>query len=437
MSGSGDIGASVLIVEDEIIVQRHLRRLVERLGHRVVGTAADGAAALEIARRERPDLVLMDIRLRGAMDGVEVAQALRLESEIAVVFLTAFADAATLERTGEVEAAGYVVKPFEESDVQAALSTALAKEQAAQRLAEHGRDLTSILDQLEVGAAMVDADGRLSFLSRPAARWLGCEPGAARGLAWTEVLGLGGAERRAQRLELERLAAAPAGERRRFPLTLPGERSRRRYVEIDVRDDPRGADKRVFFLYDVTDARQLRHLLEEEVRSHGMVGRSPVMTEVFRHVDQVASAAAPVFIEGETGTGKELVARAIHRASPRSAGPFVAVNCAGLTESLLASQLFGQRRGSFTGAVADHRGFFESAHGGTLFLDEIGDISMSVQTSLLRVLEDGRVTPLGAAVSKQVDVRIVTATHRDLQREVDAGRFRADLVYRIRVARAR
>jgi DNA-binding NtrC family response regulator len=159
------------------------------------------------------------------------------------------------------------------------------------------------------------------------------------------------------------------------------------------------------------------------------------MQQVYQQIRQVAAVDATVLIEGETGTGKELVARAIHALSARQDKPFIAVNGAGLTESLLASQLFGHKRGAFTGAVADHVGLFEAAHGGTLFLDEIGDIPLAVQTSLLRVLQEREITRLGETHPRKIDVRIVVATHRHLSDEVAKGTFRPDLLYRIRVAR--
>ncbi len=142
-----------------------------------------------------------------------------------------------------------------------------------------------------------------------------------------------------------------------------------------------------------------------------------------------------MLIEGETGTGKELVAKAIHLLSRRREAPFVAVNCAGLTDSLLSSQLFGHKKGAFTGAVADYRGVFEAANGGTIFLDEIGDVAMHVQTSLLRVLQEREITRLGETAPRRVDLRVVAATHHNLTTDVARERFRADLLYRIRVAR--
>src|SRR5205823_7064550 len=138
-----------------------------------------------------------------------------------------------------------------------------------------------------------------------------------------------------------------------------------------------------------------------------------------------------VFINGESGTGKELVARAIHFGSTRCKGPFVPVNCVAIPSELAESMLFGHVRGAFTGATMDRKGYFELAHGGTLFLDEIGDMPAGLQAKLLRVLEDGRVTPLGASREREVDVRIVAATNVELQAQIDAGTFRQDLYFRL------
>jgi len=164
-----------------------------------------------------------------------------------------------------------------------------------------------------------------------------------------------------------------------------------------------------------------------------IVGDSPAMRQVLALVSKVAGARSTVLVEGETGTGKELVARAIHAASPRRDRLFVAVNCAALSEGILESELFGHKRGAFTGATADHKGLFEVADGGTIFLDEISETTAALQAKLLRVLQEGEVRPVGESRPRSVDVRVIAATNRMLEDEVKAGRFREDLYYRLRV----
>lgn len=171
----------------------------------------------------------------------------------------------------------------------------------------------------------------------------------------------------------------------------------------------------------------------EPVLFHGMWSQTPRMGEVFRIIERVAPDEATVLVRGETGTGKELVAQAIHALSPRSKGPFRAINCAALPANLLESELFGHVRGAFTGAVSDSPGHLQLAHKGTLFLDEVAEMPLELQAKLLRVLETRSVLPVGGRQPLPIDVRIVSATHRALRREVELGRFRADLMYRLRV----
>ncbi len=179
--------------------------------------------------------------------------------------------------------------------------------------------------------------------------------------------------------------------------------------------------------------RELETRLEALETTQGLVGTSGPMREVGRMIEAVAYSAATVLVQGESGTGKELVARALHARSPRRAHPFVALNCGALTETLLESELFGHVKGSFTGANRDHKGLFESANGGTIFLDEIGDIPLSTQVRLLRVLQEGEIKKVGSTDPVKVDVRVIAATHRDLPKLVRAGKFREDLFYRLNV----
>jgi two-component system response regulator PilR (NtrC family) len=168
-----------------------------------------------------------------------------------------------------------------------------------------------------------------------------------------------------------------------------------------------------------------------------MAGQSMAMKQVRALVDKVARSMAPVLVNGESGTGKELVARAIHEVSARHAQPFIAVNCSAIPEHLLEAEFFGYRRGAFTGANEDREGFFQAADGGTLFLDEIGDLPLSMQSKLLRSVQERSVRPVGAVAELPVNVRILSATHKDLGSEVQAGRFRQDLYYRLNVIQIR
>ena len=169
----------------------------------------------------------------------------------------------------------------------------------------------------------------------------------------------------------------------------------------------------------------------------GLLGRSPVMIGLYKEIARVAPTRSTVLIAGESGTGKELVARSIHQHSNRASGPFVAINCGALTETLLEAELFGHVRGSFTGAVGDRKGLWEEAEGGTLFLDEVGETSPAFQVKLLRALQEGEIRRVGASRSTRVDARVVAATNRNLEHEVKEGSFREDLFYRLSVVTLR
>jgi DNA-binding NtrC family response regulator len=174
---------------------------------------------------------------------------------------------------------------------------------------------------------------------------------------------------------------------------------------------------------------------EEEMPETEMIGNSAAIVEIYKTVARAAPTEATVLVEGETGTGKELVARMVHRYSRRAGQPFVPVDCGSIAPSLLESELFGAMRGAFTGADRDRIGVFEAANRGTVFLDEIGDIEHSFQLALLRFMESHEIRPVGASKAKEVDVRVIAATNKDLQRMVDEGKFRADLWYRLNTVR--
>lgn len=294
-------------------------------------------------------------------------------------------------------------------------------------LARANQDLLSLLNELRVGAISTDRDGRIVFVSATAAPLV--DDGAGR--FWVEALPVSDSDRAA----LRAMAARPPEARTKLPVRMQALDGRQYWMEIDVKDDPRDPAAKIVFLYDVSEVYDLRLLLDDRGHAHGIIGGSAPMQLLQKQIRDVASVDTTVLIEGETGVGKELVARAIHEASDRRARPFLAVNCAGLTETLLTSQLFGHRRGAFTGATGDHVGFFEAAERGTIFLDEVGDMPPAVQMMLLRVLQEREITRVGESRARKIDVRVISATHRDLAAEVAAGRFRQDLLFRLRLAR--
>lgn len=185
----------------------------------------------------------------------------------------------------------------------------------------------------------------------------------------------------------------------------------------------------------VLQHRELEREMESRKSFEHIIGKSPAMLKVFEVVRRVAPTKASVLITGESGVGKELIANALHNLSPRNENPFIKVHCAALAESILESELFGHEKGSFTGAVSRKRGRFELANSGTIFLDEIGEINQQVQIKILRVLQEKQFERVGGEETVEVDVRVVTATNRDLEKEIAAGRFREDLFYRLNVVR--
>jgi PAS domain S-box-containing protein len=290
-------------------------------------------------------------------------------------------------------------------------------------------DALALLQHLGLAALVLDERGHITFASDRGLEILGMTAEAVIGREWEQALPLP----KHDRVSIRELIDTAADPRKTCVVCIEGPRPR--WVEIEVHGDPRHPGRHIVIVHDRTELHTLRRALNEQASFHDLVGKSPAMLRTYQLVRDVAQVDSTVLIEGETGTGKELIARAIHSCSSRKHKPFIAANCAGLTDSILTSQLFGHKRGSFTGAVHDQQGLFEAAEGGTLFLDEIGDIPQQVQTALLRVLQEKEITRLGEAKPRKVDVRVVAATHHNLSEDVVRGSFRADLLYRIRIAR--
>jgi transcriptional regulator with PAS, ATPase and Fis domain len=286
--------------------------------------------------------------------------------------------------------------------------------------AERSSSLVAAALSVTVGAAIVlDAELRVLLATEEAVALLGYD--VPVGASAPKLL-CGGAPKRPF------AEALAEGRPARALLPQASKSGADRVLEVRSLPLSHGGTKGWLLLLDAAHAHT-----SEPVNFHGMWARTPRMKEVFRIIERVAAEDVTVLIRGETGTGKELVARALHELSSRHDGPFRAINCAALPANLLESELFGHARGAFTGAVRDTPGHIQLAHRGTLFLDEVAELPLELQAKLLRVLESRNVVPVGAREPIAVDVRIVSATHRALQKEVEAGRFRADLMFRLRV----
>ena len=297
-------------------------------------------------------------------------------------------------------------------------------------LSQLGPDyVVSVLaDLVEIGAVFAfDGEGRILFWNLGAEKMFGLTAQQVLGKKCTEALGCedanpcGLAEMGQVKAQLMTLKCGNG-----TPIIC--KRTARAFFDSDGKFA--GA---IEMLQPDTEILASASLPEENQSFHGILSRDPIMLESIKIIRNVAETEATVLIRGESGTGKELVARALHLESARRNQPFLAVNCAALTPSLLESELFGHVKGAFTGAVRNHAGLFQRADGGTLFLDEVAELPMELQAKLLRVLQEQSFIPVGGDTAIQVDVRIIAATHRSLREEVQSGRFREDLMYRLRV----
>jgi PAS domain S-box-containing protein len=425
----------VLLVDDDedyFVITRDLLRDAGRGDYTLDWSATfdDGCEAMV---RNAHHVCMLDYRLGNGPNGLELLRAARSGGcQTPVILFTGTGDHQIDVDAMQAGAVDYLDKDGVTAPIlERAIRYAIDRTRKDAALRKSREDMLAILNQMRMGIVMTDRAGRLTFLSQSCYAMLEAEPGALEGRSWRVVCPFGDDDKR----RLDQMMNKPADQRANVAVHFQTPSGHQRWMEVEVHDDPREPRRKILFLYDVTEVHDLRQQLHKKARFHDLVGRCEPMRDLYRMIADLAKVDSTVLIEGETGTGKELVARAIHFSSTRKDKPFVAVNCAGLTESLLGSQLFGHKRGAFTGAVEDHRGVFETAEGGTIFLDEVGDVSPGVQSSLLRVLQEKEITRLGDTEPRKINVRILAATHRDLAAMVADSAFRQDLLYRIRVAR--
>jgi DNA-binding NtrC family response regulator len=363
--------ARILCVDDEPLNLSLLEAMLSPRGFEVV-TATNGPEALEKINAEQIDICLLDVMMPG-MDGFEVCRRIKADGQyrnIPVVIITSYADVKSRIRGIEAGAEDYISKPFDSAEVLARIKMLL--------------HVKSLNEQLRSAHDMLEQ----TVLER------------------TEEL-----TRANLQLKQE------ISERTRAETSLQGT-----YAEIKGLKDRLQAEN----IY-------LQQEVDQQFNFGEIIGKSDILAQVFMRVEQVAPMNATVLLLGETGTGKGVVARAIHSRSAREGRPLITVNCATLPASLVESELFGRERGAFTGSDARQIGRFELANGGTIFLDEIGEMPLELQSKLLRVIQDGEFERLGSPRTIKTDARIIAATNRNLEQEIKNGKFREDLYYRLNV----
>ncbi|GMV91600.1 MAG: sigma-54-dependent Fis family transcriptional regulator [Candidatus Hydrogenedentota bacterium] len=426
---------NVLLIDDDKADYAITRDLFESMpaSSYALKWASSFEDAVPILRENEHDVILLDYLL-GDRTGLDVLDYIRTSGvHIPVIMLTAVDDRAVDEQMLAAGAVEYLTKAGLSAPLlDRAIRFAIETHRLRQQIAQSRDDVRSILDELRTGTAITSANGDvLSFVSHAFVKLVGRPRLRLLRAPWEDAFPVDEDTIIAIREQME----LPPRQRSRLPLHWETSDGYRYWTELEVLDDPRDAKRRILVLYDVSDLHGLRRLLDGKAQFCDLIGKSDAMQSIFLQIAELARYDTTVMIEGETGTGKELVARAIHFSSHRAGEPFIAVNCAGLTESILASQLFGHKKGAFTGAVSDHVGYFEAAGGGTLFLDEIGDIPPVVQTMLLRVVQEREIVRVGESMPRRIDVRLLSATNHNLTQAVAGGQFRSDLLYRIRVAR--
>jgi DNA-binding NtrC family response regulator len=493
-----DMPLKILIVEDVFIEADHLSIILVKAGHSVTAIAKSVEQAFNALKKERPDMVMLDIFLKGHLTGIHLAGALT-KNNIPFIYLSANSNSSTLEAAKETNPYGFLVKPFREKDILIALDIAAYRHRhALEYLGRQERWLATLLsgvikevttlDQkllllvkglqqfIPFDHIVIDMDGigqdpfhcfqridldeyrrvDVSALMRKS------QPGFAdaavlrrAGDASGEVLVRNGMDFSNACLKDGFLENMRKGYSIQSSLSVlfresPGEVSRLVFLSTSsegfcaehadllrsfqgllatvIRNLRQHAREAMPFMTWIEEGRR-----DSDVRVQGIVGRSSKLLHMLDLVRQVAPVASTVLISGETGVGKEGIAAAVHRLSERKDKPLIKINCAAIPTSLVESELFGHERGAFTDATDRRIGKFEQAQGGTVFLDEIGELPLSVQGKLLRVLQEKEIERVGGAKPVKIDVRVIAATNRDLHDEVARGRFRMDLYYRIHV----
>jgi len=421
-----------LIVDDELSIQRLLRTFFEREGF-IVDCASSTSEAKGLLNDKKYDLIIADIYL-GNSNGVDLLRQVRAyDRHTQVVLITGRPDIESAVEALRLGAFDYLSKPLDPQQIVATARRALRSKLLMEENERKQANLDAIFNSASDGIILVDRDNRLVRANDAAMRSCGYTLAHLGLPILTVESGCGGTCRQTLANVLR------DGARRTIRrLECCQKSAPKRIVSLSASPviESNGAiSGAVAIVRDETELASLEKQLQRQSGYSGIVGKNSAMQRMYTLIDVLADVQTTVLVNGESGTGKELVAAALHRQGARRDKPFVKVNCSALSENLLESELFGHVRGAFTGAVTSKIGRFQKADGGTIFLDEIGDISLSMQMRLLRVLQEQEFEPVGDSTPIKVDVRVVAATNQDLAEKVQLGTFRRDLYYRLNVVR--
>jgi PAS domain S-box-containing protein len=441
------MSARILIVEDERVTAEDLREILTDLGYSITALVSSGADAIAQAAENPPNIALMDIHIQGEMDGAATAVVLRERFNIPVIYLTAHVDGETVARAKNAVPLGYITKPFQEASLHASIEIALHRHREQLKSDEKEELLASTLRAISQGVISMDRQKTITLFNPAAEAWTGRSSREALGQPvervfqpvagpsrdqvrkpWEQVLSDGSL----QDLPAGAVLVSRAGERRPISGSVAPIRDHKGGVAGAVLVFGRASEREAPNNPRVPGAAVTAGGIE--LGGFKMIAVSPAMKQLLTFARRIAqSEVSTVLLEGESGTGKDVLAQFLHYYGRRHQGPFVPLNCAAIPETLLESELFGYERGAFTDARAAKAGILEIASSGSIFLDEIGEMPLTVQAKLLRVLEDQCFRRLGGVRDIQVDVRVVAATNRRLTDAIEEGKFRLDLYYRLNV----
>lgn len=440
------MSARILIVEDERVTAEDLSDILTDLGYDVTAAVSSGAEAIVQAESNPPDIALMDIHIQGDMDGAQTAVVLRQRFNIPVIYLTAHADGETVARAKDAGPLGYITKPFQEASLQASIEIALHRHREELKRRATEELLASTLQAISEAVVSLNARGALTLLNPAAEAWTGYGSAEALGRPAEEILQLTGETGGPPTKPWEQVLFSGSLEELPPGSVLRSRQGEKRAVNGTVAPirDHKGQVAGAVLVFGRAGEPGKQGRPEPVLFSaneHGidlgnfkMIAVSPVMKQLLTFARRVAqSEVSTILLEGESGTGKDIVAQFLHYYGRRHEGPFVALNCAAIPETLLESELFGYEKGAFTDARSPKVGILEVASGGSIFLDEIAEMPLPIQAKMLRVLEEQCFRRLGGIKDVQVDVRVIAATNRRLTDAIEEGRFRLDLYYRLNV----